>query len=208
MTAPDRSSAAHWNERYAGEPLLFGDAPNVWLQEHEALLPRGGRVLCVADGDGRNSVWLAQRGHRVEAFDFAEVAVQKARRFAAARGVHVDHHVAAVEAWAWREDAYDAVVAIFIQFLAPAARQRVFEKMAAALRPGGVLVLQGYTPQQLAFGTGGPSAVENLYPPELVRAAFAGLEVLALSEYEAELQEGAAHRGRSALLGLVARRPR
>jgi len=99
------------------------------------------------------------------------------------------------------------VVAVFIQFSNPEERQRIFAGLAQALKPGGRLLLHGYTPKQLEYRTGGPSAVENLYTPELLRQAFAGLEIEELREYEAELNEGLAHRGRSALIDLVARKP-
>ena len=115
--------------------------------------------------------------------------------------------VADLLAWDWPEGAYDLVVAMFIQFANPAERERIFAGMVQALKPGGRLLLHGYTPKQLEYRTGGPGAVDNLYTPEMLRQAFAGLEIEALREYEAELNEGLAHRGRSALIDLVARKP-
>jgi SAM-dependent methyltransferase len=142
----------------------------------------------------------------VQAFDVAEVGVAKARRLAADAGVTVDYTVADGDAYAWPEAAFDGVAAIFIQFADPALRQRLFRRMVASLKPGGTLVLQGYTPKQLDYRTGGPPQVSHLYTPALLREAFADLEIVELREYEADVDEGAGHHGRSALIGLVARR--
>ena len=199
--------ARTWNARFEGDGFHFGTEPNAWLAEHAHRLAPGGRVLCVADGEGRNSVWLARRGHSVAAFDIADVGVAKARRLAQDAGVAVDFAVADCDGYGWQGGAFDAVVAIFVQFADPAARARLFARMAECLRPGGLLVLHGYTPKQLEYKTGGPPFASHLYTPELLREAFADLEIVELREYEAELAEGQGHRGRSALIGLVARRP-
>ncbi|MDO9073032.1 MAG: class I SAM-dependent methyltransferase [Rubrivivax sp.] len=199
-------AAATWNQRYAGDGYFFGREPNDYLRAKAPLLKHGGRVLCVADGEGRNSVWLAQQGFDVQAFDVADVAVVKARRLATEAGVAVDHHVAGFDDWDWQPAAFDAVVAIFIQFADPAMRARQFAQMQAALKPGGVLVLQGYTPRQLELKTGGPGVLSHLYTAELLREAFAAMDIVELVDYEALLEEGTRHRGLSALAGLVARK--
>jgi hypothetical protein len=98
------------------------------------------------------------------------------------------------------------VAAIFVQFVGPAERALLFERIKAAVKPGGLLLMQGYTPRQLEYRTGGPSAVENLYTAELLRAEFAGWEILELREHEDVLDEGMGHKGRSALIDLVARK--
>ncbi len=199
-------AAATWNSRFEGDEYLFGTEPNVWLEQHAGVWPQGGRVLCVADGEGRNSVWLARQGLVVDAFDIAEVGVAKARRLAQRHGVTVNFSVADCETYAWPQGTCDGVAAIFVQFADPAARQRLFARMVASLKPGGTLLLQGYTPKQLEYGTGGPPHASHLYTPQMLREAFAGLQIVELREYEAEMAEGNRHRGRSALIGLVARR--
>ena len=207
MTANSFSdAAATWNKRFEGDEFIFGQEPNAYLRSHAAPLAPAGRVLCVADGEGRNSVWLAAQGHRVDAFDIAELGVAKARKLAAAAGVTVNYSVADCDGWAWPEAAYDTVAAIFIQFADPAMRERLFANMVRALRPGGLLVLQGYTPRQLEYKTGGPGIESHLYTEAMLRSAFAALEIIELSDYEAELTEGRQHHGRSALLGMVARK--
>lgn len=155
---------------------------------------------------GRNSVYLATRGLRVTAMDVSEVGVDKARRLAAQRGVDLDLRVADITAWEWTPEAYDAVVAVFIQFLDPRQRAAVFAGLQQTLRPGGVLLLHGYRPEQIQHGTGGPSDPAHLYDEALLREAFAEMEIEVLEAYDAMLQEGAGHSGLSSVVDLVARK--
>lgn len=208
-TTPDprfADPAGTWNKRFAGDGYLFGTAPNEWLRQHAAVWQRGDRVLSVADGEGRNSVWLAGRGLVVDAFDIAEIGVAKARRLATEQGVSVNFSVTDCDAFAWPHAAYDGVACIFVQFADPAMRERLFKNIIGSLKPGGTLVLQGYTPKQLEYRTGGPPIASHLYTEAMLRAAFAGMEIIELREYEAEVAEGTGHKGHSALIGLVARR--
>ena len=207
MTQKFSDGASMWDQRFSGDDYLFGREPNDYLRSKAPLLPAGGSVLCVADGEGRNSVWLAQQGLKVQAFDISEVGVAKARLLALEAGVSVDYTVADCEQYNWAAQSYDGVVAIFIQFADPEMRSRLFANMVRALKPGGVLILQGYTPRQLDYKTGGPGQLSHLYTADLIRETFKDLQVVELVEYEAELTEGARHAGRSALLGLVATKP-
>jgi len=204
---PPRSfEPASWDARYAGDEYLFGTEANQFIARCAHLLTPGSRVLCIADGEGRNSVSLAEHGCHVDAFDPSAVAVAKARRLAAARGVSVNYAVADADSWAWPVAAYDAVAAIFIQFAAPDLRRQIFERTADALRPGGLLLLEGYSLDQLAYGTGGPRAPEHLYTEEQLRAELGRFEIDLLHAYHAEVQEGPGHSGMSALIDVVARR--
>jgi len=206
-TPPAFADAAQtWNRRYDSADFLFGTAPNEWLREQAHALPPRGRVLCVADGEGRNSVWLARQGFQVDAFDVADRAAEKARAFAQREGVSVNFAVADCDGFAWPEAAYDGVAAIFVQFADPPMRARLFERIVRSLKPGGVLILQGYTPKQLEYRTGGPPFLSHLYTQDLLRSACADLSIIELREYEAEVREGQGHSGQSALVGLVARR--
>lgn len=200
-------AATVWNARFSERDFVFGTAPNAWLAGQAHLLKAGQRALAVADGEGRNSVWLAAQGLRVDAFDISSVGVGKARQLAHEAGVDVNYEVSDCEAWNWKEGAYDLVAAIFIQFAGPSMRSRLFARIRDVLKPGGLLILQGYTPKQLEFGTGGPGILENLYTEALLREEFAAFELLELQAYEAALQEGKRHAGPSALIGMVARRP-
>lgn len=198
--------AGTWNKRFADQTYLFGTEPNEWLREHAGVWSSGQRALCVADGEGRNSVWLARRGLQVDAFDIAEVGVAKARRLAAEQDANVNYQVADCDGFAWPEAAYDGVAAIFVQFADPALRERLFTRIQQCLKPGGTLLLQGYTPKQLEYRTGGPPVLSHLYTAALLREAFAAMDIVELREYEADVAEGSGHLGRSALIGLVARR--
>lgn len=199
--------AQTWDARFATDDYIFGTAPNVWLAQHRALLPAGGRVLAVADGEGRNSVWLAQQGLQVDAFDISPVGVGKAMRLAQNAGVQVNYQIASAENFDWKVGEYDAVVAIFIQFADPETRATLFKRMKSALKPDGVILLQGYTPKQLEYKTGGPPNLDHLYTEALLRDAFGDMNILELQAYEAVLREGTQHSGQSALIGLVARKP-
>jgi SAM-dependent methyltransferase len=205
---PFSNPAATWNQRFASaQGYLFGTEPNAWVREHGVRWQAGQRVLCVADGEGRNSVWLAQRGVVVDAFDIAEQGVAKARRLAAERGVQVNFSVADCDSHPWPEAAYDGVAAIFVQFADPALRRRLFAHIRRCLKPGGTLLLQGYTSRQLAYKTGGPGQLSHLYTEALLREELAGMDFVTLREYDAEVDEGRGHSGLSALIGLVARQP-
>ena len=195
-----------WDSRYARDDYIFGTAPNAFLARQKTRLQPGMKALAVADGEGRNSVWLAEQGLAVTAFDIAPLGVDKARRLAAARGVLVDYHVAAIEDWPWKPEAYDVVAAIFIQFLPPALRPPVFEAMMATLKTGGLLFLQGYTPRQLEYKTGGPPCAEHLYTADLLKTCFSEHQLLELREHDDELFEGTQHAGRSALIDCVVRK--
>lgn len=195
-----------WNQRFAQDGYLFGESPNHYLQQQAAHL-RPGRALAVADGEGRNGVWLAEQGLAVDAFDFSPVALEKARALAQARGVHANWICRDWQGFDWQPEAWDNVVAIFIQFATPAERTQLFARMHASLKPGGTLVIQGYGLEQLRYKTGGPGKPEHLYDEALLLQAFVGYEMLDLRSYEAVLNEGNGHHGRSALVGLTARKP-
>jgi len=198
---------AFWNTRFASDDYVFGTEPSVFLTEHAHHLSPGSRVLVPADGEGRNSVFLAEQGHRVVATDLAGEGIAKARRLAKARAVDVTFDQVDIHTWVWPEAAYDAVVGVFIQFSPPAERQAVFAGMKQAVKPGGLVLLHGYTPKQLEYGTGGPPDAAQLYTEALLREAFAGWAIVRLESYERTLTEGHGHRGRSALVDLIARRP-
>lgn len=201
---PDMNSI--WNERYAGEDYHFGTEPNAFLVTQRELLKPGMRCLAVADGEGRNGVWLAGQGLEVLAVDSSPVALDKAQRLARERGVELELALADLSSWAWPVAGFDVVVAIFIQFAPPGVREQMFERIKRSLRTGGLLLLQGYTPRQHEYRTGGPSQVENLYTEPLLREAFADMDIRHLIEHDSFISEGAGHHGMSALIDLVARK--
>lgn len=199
--------ASQWNARFAVEDYVFGTKPNLFLTQQAEHLPTEAKVLSVADGEGRNGVWLAALGHDVTSIDIAETGLAKARKLAQERGVSLDLQQADLATWDWPESRFDAVVAIFIQFADPSLRARIFAGMQRATRPGGLILLQGYRPEQIAYSTGGPSIPDNLYTETMLRAAFAGWEIEHFATHDSVIEEGAGHSGMSALIDLVARKP-
>ncbi len=195
-----------WNERFAGEEYLFGTEPNTFLRSQQALLKPGMSCLAVADGEGRNGVWLAEQGLDVLSVDSSPIGLEKARRLAQQRGVMLQIEQADLAGWTWGEARFDVVAAIFIQFAPPGLRETMFEQIKGCLKPGGLLLLQGYTPRQLEYKTGGPSQIENLYTEPMLCAAFADMEIVQLHEHDEVIREGAGHSGMSALIDLVARK--
>lgn len=195
-----------WDQRYGAPGYLFGKEPAKFLTAQSRWLKPGSKLLCVADGEGRNSTFLAGLGHQVTAFDPSSVAVDKARQLATEQGVTVQYNVAGIEDWDWSQQ-FDAVVGIFIQFAPPDLRTQLFGWMAQAVAPGGLLLLHGYAPRQVGYGTGGPPDAANMYTKDLLAEAFAGFDILRLEDYDTEVDEGRGHSGLSALVDLAARKP-
>jgi len=197
--------ASIWDERFAGEGYLYGTAPNGWLEAQAGRLKAGSRVLSLGEGEGRNAVWLATQGHRVEAVDGSSVGLEKAQRLATARGVTIQATVADLASFVPAPSAYDAVVLIFVH-LAPPLRFLVHARAQAALAPGGVVILEAFTPRQIAFTSGGPKQLEALYEPEALRLDFPWIAWDVLREEEIELDEGPLHRGKAAVVRGLGRR--
>lgn len=196
-----------WEERYSAEgDYLFGRAPAAFLKENPWLWQGMESALCVADGEGRNSVFLAGQGLDVAAFDVSQTAVDRAEALAAAAGVRIDTRVSDWAGFDWNRQ-YDLVVGIFVQFMGPDDRPGQFADMARALRPGGRLVLHGYRPEQVDYGTGGPPSRDNMYTEGLLRDAFPGWKIERLAGYDRDVDEGRGHSGWSALIDFVAREP-
>jgi SAM-dependent methyltransferase len=202
------SDAAFWDERYRGADYAYGEAPNAFLASLS--FEPGQHALVPGDGEGRNGVYLARLGLQVETLDLSAAGVEKARRLASSRSVKVDAKQADVLAWDWREGAYDVVALLYLHLTAP-HRRLLHRRALAALKPGGRVVLEAFTPTQLekqkAGARGGPRDAALLYSAADLRADFAGAEIELLQETEVELHEGALHVGPSAVVRLVARRP-
>ena len=201
------SEFERWEGRYAKPDYEFGKTPNEFLASCKPLLPKSGRALAVADGEARNGVWLAEQGLDVVSIDFSPTAQKKARALAAERKVNVEFIQTDVHAFAYPEAAFDVVVEIFIQFSTPAERMVKWNGMRRALKSGGLLILQGYTPKQLDYGTGGPKELDRLYTRALLEQAFGDFRDLKFTEEEREIHEGVAHGGMSAMIGLTGRKP-
>ena len=201
------SDLERWETRYASPDYIFGTEPNAFLKKQTARFQRGQRVLSLADGEGRNGVWLAMRGVDVLSVDFSPKALAKAEALARSKGVVVRTERADLGLWRWPENTFDAVVGIFMQFAAPAIRDRIFTGIRRTLKPGGLVLIEGYRPEQLAYKTGGPKQVENLYTRPMLEKAFTGFEIIELRSYDDLVSEGTGHKGMSALIDLIAKKP-
>lgn len=206
MTIEQTPELQRWNSRFSASDYVFGTAPNAFLASQAHRLKPGQSALAVADGEGRNGVWMAQQGLDVLSVDFSPIGLAKAQKLAAEAGVTLTTECADLAAWSWNGPPFDVVVGIFIQFAGPALREAIFEKMKHALKPGGLILLTGYRPEQLAYKTGGPSQLENLYTAPMLRAAFSDMTILHLAEHDDAISEGAGHSGMSALIDLVAQK--
>jgi cyclopropane fatty-acyl-phospholipid synthase-like methyltransferase len=193
-----------WNTRFAQPDYVFGTAPNEFLAAQRHRLKPGQKALALADGEGRNGVWLAQQGLDVLSVDYAPTAQEKARRLAATCGVTIRTELANLTRRAWETDAFDIVAAIMIQFARSPEREAIFHGMKAALKRGGLVILQGYRPEQVDYKTGGPPTRENMYTEEMLRREFGDMRILHLRAHDDAIAEGSGHHGMSALIDMVA----
>lgn len=198
---------ARWESRFDKPEYEFGTAPNEFLARCRPLLPKSGKALAVADGEGRNGVWLAQQGLDVTSTDFSPSAQRKARALARERGVTATFIEADMHAWPYPENGFDVVIEIFTQVSTPEERPLKWAGIRRALKPGGLLILEGYTPKQLQYGTGGPKNAAHLYTRAMLEEAFGDFRDLTIEEEEREMREGAAHAGLSAVIHLTGRKP-
>jgi SAM-dependent methyltransferase len=193
-----------WNERYADRDYLYGTEPNSFLVERCDLL--AGPVLSLSEGEGRNAVFLASRGLEVLCVDISKVALEKAHRLAAARGVEIRTVVADLATFEPEQGHYGSVISISAH-LPSAVRKRLYPRIEQALRPDGILLLEAYTESQLSRDTGGPKNTDLLMTADKLRREFAGLEPLLLREIEREVSEGKGHTGMASVVQFIARKP-
>jgi len=197
--------ANKWDERYAAGRYFYGTEPNDFLVEHVAEIPAGGDVLCLAEGEGRNAVFLAGRGLRPVALDQSSVGLAKATRLAAARGVTLSTLHADLDSYVFEPRRWDGIVSIWCH-LPTALRLRVHRQVVEALRPGGVFLLEAYRPDQLRYRTGGPSELDLLPTLQTLRSELQGLEFTHAQELDRTIQEGDGHAGLSAVVQVVCRK--
>ena len=194
-----------WDKRFLSDEYLFGTEPAqalVKLEEH--LLPNG-KTLVVADGEGRNSVYLASKGFQVTATDYSEVGLRKARKLAEMQGQKVNYLVQDIYETNWSNNQYDNVIAIFIQFVPPEKQRSVLNSLRKATKFGGTLLVHGYTPEQVALKTGGPPNTDHMYTTELLNEIYSGMKIIISNEYRIVIEEGQGHNGMSALIDFVAK---
>ncbi len=196
-----------WDRRFAAEGYFYGTAPADFVARQAWRLAPGARVLSLAEGEGRNAVYLARLGARVTALERSEVALAKARALGLSQAVQVDWQQHDLAHYDWPEAGFDAVLGVFIQFAPAPLQARIHAGIARALVPGGLVMLHGFALRQPGYGSGGPGDPDQLYTLARLRAAYPGWELLHQADYDADLAEGTGHQGRAALVDLVARKP-
>lgn len=193
-----------WDQRYAEPEWAYGTEPSDFLVEVAGAIPSHGRVLCLAEGQGRNAVFLAERGHTVTAMDQSAVGLARARALAEERGVRIETEQGDLATYDLGVARWDAIVAIWCH-VPSALRRDLHRRVVAALAPGGVYLMESYTPEQLALGTGGPPSADLLVPVEAVPAELAGLILERCEPKRRAVSEGKYHQGESAVVQVVAR---
>jgi SAM-dependent methyltransferase len=196
-----------WDQNFSVAGFKYGTAPNAFLREQAHRLKPGGDVLVPGDGEGRNGVWLAQQGHRVTAMDGSIVGLQKALSLAELRGVVIQTVLGDLADWAPAPASFDAVVLTFVH-LPPAIRADAHRRLTAGLRPGGLLILESFHPEQLQHCSGGPKDAAMLYTPELLRLDFPELDEIQVWAGEVTLDEGPGHQGLAHVTRWTGRQPR
>ncbi len=194
-----------WEQRYSAEAYAFGKTPNEYLVSVANLFPSG-PILCLAEGQGRNAVFLAELGHTVVAVDGSENGMAKARLLADERGVVIKTVVRDLADFIIEPDTWSGIVSIFAHLPATLRRQ-IHQRAVEGLVPGGIFVLEAYRPAQIGRGTGGPSSSDTMMDLESLRSELCGLEIVIGQETEREVVEGAYHTGMAAVVQIAARRP-
>ena len=203
MSDVNEAERERWRKRYTAPGYLFGTEPNAFLKSQAHLLRKGQTALAIADGEGRNGVFMAEQGLDVLSVDFSPEGQAKARSLAKQRGVTLRVEQADMTQWDWKPNAFDVVAGIFFQFAKPAQRAAIFAGIKKTLKPGGLLLIQGYGLKQLVYKNGGPSEPDRLYTREMLQEAFGDFSSLDIREHESEIKEGDHHVGISALVDLV-----
>lgn len=193
-----------WNARFSEPEPAYGTEPNAFIASQADKILAGGAVLCLGEGEGRNAVWLASRGCRVTAIDYAEVAARRISGLAARRGQVVETHVADLTTYVPAPSSFDAVLSVFVHLPGP-ARRTMHRRAVDALRPGGVFLAEYFSKKQLAFDSGGPKNEALLISVDDLREDLHGTSarIELLEEVETDLNEGRYHRGRASTIRLV-----
>lgn len=194
-----------WNDRYKNEAYAYGTAPNDFLKENFQYFPSNARILTLAEGEGRNAVFLAVQGHEVSAVDQSEYGRDKALTLAAKNNAAIDYQIGDLNDYAMGAESWDGIVSISAH-TPPATRKKVLSAVKEALKPGGVFLLEGYNKAQLHLGTGGPKEADMLFSLTELNEAFPGFEILHAMDLVREIQEGEYHSGKSSVVQFIARK--
>jgi SAM-dependent methyltransferase len=194
-----------WDTRYAGDGFYYGTEPNDFLKSNAKLISPGGEVLCLAEGEGRNAVFLAGLGFKVTAVDGSAVGLSKMEELARTKNVSVTQVVSDLDGYRIEPESWDGIVSIWCH-LPVGLRKRLHRAVVNGLRPGGVVILESYHPRQLEFKTGGPPDASRMMMLNDLREEFSGLDFVVAQEIEREIHEGKGHFGQSAVVQVIARK--
>lgn len=192
-----------WNERFGEPGFMYGDQPNDFLKAQSFSLTPGGRILCLAEGEGRNGVYLAAQGFDVTCVDFSESGLKKTQQLAETHEVSVCTECADLTHYEIEHDAWDGIVMIFGHFDED-LRASLYQRIRKGLKQGGTLLMEVYSKVQLSHGTGGPKSIEYLYDKQELEAAFSDFSSVSIEELTREINEGAYHQGLSATIQVKA----
>ncbi|MDE3244219.1 MAG: class I SAM-dependent methyltransferase [Nitrospirota bacterium] len=191
-----------WDERYSSDEYAYGKEPNQFLEENYEAIPKG-MVLSLAEGEGRNAVFLAKQGYSVTAVDGSAVGLRKAEKLAKENRVHINLVHADLAEYEIGENCWDGIVSIFCP-LPSAQRKLMHKKVIAGLKPGGVFLVEAYTPDQLRYGTGGGNSADAMTSKESLIHDLEGLKFIGLAELERSVVEGSYHKGLGAVVQAIA----
>lgn len=194
-----------WDERFSQPEPVYGDSPNAFLAEQVFRFKPGMKILVPGDGYGRNGIWLAKQGLQVHTVDLSPVGVRRSQDAARAAGLQMTIELADLSTWDWPVETFDAVASIFLH-LPPHVRPQIHGYMFRAVKPGGLVFLEAFTPAQLQNSSGGPKQVELLYTADILRRDFSAAVPVLLEEKEISLDEGHMHRGPAAVVRAVFRK--
>lgn len=194
-----------WNERYNTKENIYGDIPNDFLVFASSQIPPQAKILCLAEGEGRNALYLAKQGHDVSAVDFSEVGINKLKAQAKLQKINIHAEVADLNEYDIGQNKWDVIVAIF-SHLPPLLREKVHHNAALGLKDNGLFIMEAYHPLQLNFKTGGPQKIEMLYSADILKADFKNLKIVLAKELEREINEGQGHAGPSYVVQFIAKK--
>lgn len=194
-----------WDKRFSIDEYFYGEGPNDFLKEKNDILKKGSKILSIGDGEGRNSVFLASKGHDVSALDMSLVGLEKTKKLAEKKNVKVTTIFNDLNHYKFEENSWEGVVSIFCH-LPPELRVKVHKQIQESLKPGGIFLLEGYTKEQLDYGTGGPKSLEMFESKEELESSFSNFEILLSQEIKREIHEGIGHNGMSAVVQFIARK--
>lgn len=191
-----------WDSTYSTDEYVYGKLPNEFLSQHAESLPKG-RILLIGEGEGRNAVFLAAKGYSVTAVDISTVGLEKAQQLAHESGVSIETECADLDTYDLGEHCWDGIVSIFCH-LPSIVRKTLHQRVQTALKPSGVFMIEGYTPEQLNFKTGGPPKIDMMLSKEILTSELFGLNFIHLAELEREVIEGKKHFGMAAVVQGIA----